>query len=104
MDNISAFLSVLKTAIDDVGMICRERRSDYWDTLGAVLKDRHFMEMIVAEMLDPQVSWQAAIAVMLGKSERKLAALPHSGLAEYAIELKGACKYLLDHHGSIGTQ
>src|SRR5579862_8555558 len=68
MDSISAFLSVLARAIDEVDVICREKRSDYWDTLSAVLKDRHFIEMVVDEMSDPQISWQSAIALMLRKS------------------------------------
>jgi hypothetical protein len=101
MDNISVFLSVLATAIDNVDTVCHEKQSDYWDTLGAILKDRNFIEMIVAEMIDPDVRWQSAIEIMLRKSDRKIMKLPNRDIAEYSIELKGACKYLLDRYGSI---
>ena len=100
MGNISRFLAVLTVAVGDVDRICRERRSDYWDTLGAVLKDRNFIEMVVAEMLDPEMKWQSALRIMLGKSERKMDALPDRDLSAYAIELRGACKYLLDNFGA----
>jgi hypothetical protein len=104
MDHIALFLSVLATAVREVEIVCAEKRSDYWDTLGAVLRDRNFIEMVVAEMKDPAVGWQAAIGHMLAKSERKLSALPNREIAEYAIELRGACQFLLDGYGASGPQ
>jgi hypothetical protein len=100
MDNISAFLAVIGKAIRDIEVICREKKSDYWDTLGAIVMDRNFIEMTVAEMIDPEVKWQAAIAAVLAKSEKKMTRLQNVEIAEYAIELKGACKFLLDRYGA----
>jgi hypothetical protein len=100
MDNVSTFLAVLRTAIAEVDAICGERTSDYWDTLGAILRDKHFIRMVTVEMKDPAVLWPEALRRMLVKADVKLRDLPESGMAGYVIEVKGACKFLVDRYGS----
>ena len=58
MNDVSKFLKVLTTAVAEFDRTRAGRASDYWDTIGAVLKDQHFIKMIVAEMTERNVAWQ----------------------------------------------
>lgn len=104
MEKRAAFLVVNGRAIADIDAICREKTAVCWDTIGAIVIDRQFLEMTVAEMADPSVRWQVAIDAVLAKTERRMARVPNREIAEIAIELKGACRFLFDHDGSQATR
>jgi hypothetical protein len=100
MNNISIFLDVLGKAKCHVDEICESKKSDYWDTISAIIIDKCFIEMVVSEMKDLNVHWEMAIKVMLSKCDAKVARLKRDNIREYIIEIKGACKFLLEIFGT----
>jgi hypothetical protein len=100
MNNISIFLSVINDARCYVDKISKEKNSDYWDTIAAILIDKHFLNMVTIEMKNPKITWQCAVENMVNKCLKKLKRLRNDDKKEYVIELMGTCKLLIDKYGS----
>ena len=98
MTNIDQFIEVLKKAQVDIDTICKEKSSNYWDTIRAVIVDKHFILMVTKEMKNPKTTWQDAVNRMIKKCRIKIKGLQSGKAKDDMIEIEGACKYLLDKY------